>query len=305
MLAAAANEGDQMAAVVDRRSFLLPRAVAPDAEIFAVGDIHGRPDLLRALLDEAAREPRRRERRAVVFLGDLVDRGPDSLGAIDLAIGAADRIGADEMVCLMGNHEAMMRLALDPKAPWDDALDALETWLMNGGGAVVRQFAHFEAAPPGPEELLTLVRVALPARVRDWLESLKSHWRSNGLLFVHAGVNPRMDLNAFLAAPWNAPLARLDEERHWAWVRWPFLEHRPGADGFSGLFVVHGHTPNDASPHATPELQIARFRLNLDAGSGLTGMARLAIFRGAEVKLVTALGPTNRMLADQFSSSSG
>jgi len=287
-----------MAAVVDRRSFLLPREIAPDAEIFVVGDIHGRPDLLRPLLDEAALEPRRRNKRVILFLGDLVDRGPDSLGAIDLAIGAAEQIGADEKVFLMGNHEAMMRLALDPKSPWDDALDALETWLMNGGGAVVRQFAHFETPPPGPEELLTVIRVAVPARVRNWLESLKSHWRSNDILFVHAGVNPRMDLAAFLAAPWNAPLATLDEERHWAWVRWPFLERRPGREGFSGLFVVHGHTPNDASPDSTPELQIACFRLNLDVGSGLTGMARMGVFRGSEVKLVTALGPTNRMLAN-------
>src|SRR5271157_2897954 len=77
-----------MAAVVSRETFVLPRAVAPDVEVFAVGDIHGRTDLLRALLDEAAREPKLRQRRAIVFLGDLVDRGPDSLGAIDLAIGA-------------------------------------------------------------------------------------------------------------------------------------------------------------------------------------------------------------------------
>ena len=287
-----------MAAVFDRRSFLLPREVAPDVEVFAIGDIHGRPDLLRALLDEAALEPRRRERRVIVFLGDLVDRGPDSLGAIDLAIGAKESVGADEQVFLTGNHEAMMRLALDPKSPWDDALDALETWLLNGGGAVVRQFAHFETPPPDPEGLLTVIRVALPERVRNWLWSLKSHWRSKEVLFVHAGVNPRVDLETFLAAPWNAPLSTLDEDRHWAWVRWPFLEHRPGSEGFGGFFVVHGHTPNDGSPNATPELQIARFRLNLDVGSGLTGMARMGVFRGPEVKLMTALGPTNRMLAD-------
>jgi len=156
-----------MAAVVNRETYRLPRAVAPDLEIFAVGDIHGRTDLLHALLDEAAREPKRRERRAIVFLGDLVDRGPDSLGAIDLAIGAGERIGADEQIALMGNHETMMRLAVDPKTPWDDALDALGAWLRNGGAASVRQFADFEVAPEGPEELLTVIRVALPGRVRS------------------------------------------------------------------------------------------------------------------------------------------
>src|SRR5271157_1384776 len=111
-----------MAAVVQRQTFALPRAVASDVEIFAIGDIHGRTDLLRALLDEAAAEPRRRDRRAIVFLGDLVDRGPDSLGAIDLAIGAGARIGAQDSIALMGNHETMMRLALESETPWDVAL---------------------------------------------------------------------------------------------------------------------------------------------------------------------------------------
>ena len=285
-----------MAAVVSREMFVLPRAVAPDVEVFAVGDIHGRTDLLHALLDAAANEPRLRRRRAIVFLGDLVDRGPDSLGAIDLAIGAGERIGADEQIALMGNHEMMMRLAVDPKTPWDDALDALGNWLRNGGAASVRQFADFEVAPEGPEELLTVIRVALPGRARDWLETLRSHWRSQDVLFVHAGVNPDVDLEAFLAAPWNTPLAELDEERHWAWVRWPFLEASPGPGGFGGLFVVHGHTPNDARPNASHADQIRRFRLNLDAGSGLTGLAKMAVFRGDEAKVLTALGPTNRML---------
>ncbi len=102
-----------MSAAVERREFALPFGPSPEKEIFAVGDIHGRADLLAALIEEAAREPKRREKRAIVFLGDLVDRGPDSLGAIDLAIGAAERIGADEGIALMGNHEAMMRLALE------------------------------------------------------------------------------------------------------------------------------------------------------------------------------------------------
>jgi len=157
---------------VERREFALPFAASPDTEIFAVGDIHGRADLLAALIDEAAREPKRREKRAIVFLGDLVDRGPDSLGAIDLAIGAAARIGADEEIALMGNHEAMMRLALDVSAPWDVALDALANWLRNGGAATVRQFQDFEVPPDGAEELLTVIRVAVPERVRSWLASL-------------------------------------------------------------------------------------------------------------------------------------
>jgi len=285
-----------MAAVVSRETYGLPRAVAPDVEVLAVGDLHGRADLLQALLDEAAIEPKRRERRILLFLGDLVDRGPDSLGAINLAIGAGARIRADETVALIGNHEAMMRLALDAQTPREAALDALGAWLRNGGTAVVRQIADLDPPPAAPEALLAVLRVALPDWVRRWLETLRPHWRTGGVLFVHAGVNPGIDIETFLAAPWNEPLARLKEERHWAWVRWPFLEASLGADGFSGYFVVHGHTPNDALPRPSHADQIRRFRLNLDAGSGLTGLAKMAVIRGNEAKVLTALGPTNRML---------
>ena len=296
MLAASVGKG-AMAAVVDRQTYEMPRSVAPDTEVFAVGDLHGRRDLLQALLDEAAREPRRRERRALVFLGDLVDRGPDSLGTVDLAVEAGARMGANEQIGLMGNHETMMRLALDPRAPWDDALDALGNWLRNGGGSVVRQFAQFDVQPDGPEELLTMIRVAAPDRIRRWLDSLQANWRSGDVLFVHAGVNPRVDLERFLAAPWNTPLAELDEDMHWAWVRWPFLEASPDSQGFGGYFVVHGHTPNDARANPSHPDQIRGFRLNLDAGSGRTGLAKMGVFRGSEAKVMTALGPTNQMLA--------
>jgi serine/threonine protein phosphatase 1 len=287
-----------MSAAIERREFALPFAASPEMEIFAVGDIHGRSDLLAALIDEAAREPRRGEKRAIVFLGDLVDRGPDSLGAIDLAIGAAARIGADEDIGLMGNHEAMMRLALDSATPWDVAIEALEAWIANGGEKTLAEFVEADEPPEDVDELLNAARASLPKRVRAWLEGLRASWRSGELLFVHAGVNPRFELEAFLAVPWNMPLASLDEKRHWAWVRWPFLNHRPGPEGFGGVFVVHGHTPNDARRNASHEDQIAGYRLNLDAGSGVTGVAKMAIIRGRRAEVVAARGPTNRALGE-------
>lgn len=285
-----------MPVVVERRGFSLPLSVSPEAEVFAVGDIHGRSDLLAALIDQAAREPKLRDRRAIVFLGDLVDRGPDSLGAIDLAMAAKARAGADEAVALMGNHEAMMRLALDPTTPRDDAIDALDTWIANGGDRTMAEFVKTDEAPENLDALLKIARAALPERVRSWLESLRASWRSGEVLFVHAGVNPQVELEAFLAVPWNIPLAQLDEDRHWAWVRWPFLQHRP-RKGFGGFFVIHGHTPNDARRDPSHEDQIAGFRLNLDAGSGMTGAAKMAIIRGSQAEVVVARGPTNRELA--------
>jgi len=285
-----------MSVVVERRGFSLPLGVSPEAEIFAVGDIHGRSDLLVALIDEAAREPKLRDKRTIVFLGDFVDRGPDSLGAIDLAIGAKARVGADEAIALMGNHETMMRLALDPETPWDDAIDAFDTWLGNGGDRTVAEFVKSEQPPEYFDDLLTEARASLPPRIRAWLASSRASWRSGQVLFVHAGVNPEVELETFLAAPWNIPLATLDEDRHWAWVRRPFLEHRPGPDGFGGFFVVHGHTPNDARPKASHADQIAGYRLNLDAGSAMTGIAKMAIIRDRYAEVVSARGQGNLKL---------
>jgi serine/threonine protein phosphatase 1 len=276
--------------VLDRMRYGLPRAGADGTEIFAIGDIHGRSDLLGALLDEAACEPRRASRRVVVLLGDLVDRGADSLGAIDLALDAAERARGDETVALMGNHEAMMRLALDAATPHVDAIDALQTWIVNGGDKTLAEFLRFSATPADLDELLGDARESLPPRVGDWLLSLKSHWRSGGLLFVHAGVNPGVDLESFLAEPWNAPLATLGGDQHWAWVRRPFLSAAPGPQGYGGYFVVHGHTPNDLRSDPSPTDQIRRFRLNLDSGSVMTGVATMAIFRGASAEVVTARG---------------
>jgi serine/threonine protein phosphatase 1 len=282
-----------MSVVVERRGFLLPLGVSPEAEVFAVGDIHGRSDLLVALIDEAAREPKLRDKRTIVFLGDLVDRGSDSLGAIDLAMAAKARIGADEAIALMGNHEGMMRLALDPETPLDDAIDALETWIANGGDRTMAEFVKTEEPPEYLDDMLTEARSSLPPRVHAWLSSLRASWRSGQVLFVHAGVNPQAELETFLAVPWNTPLAKLDEDRHWAWVRRPFLDHRPGPEGFSGFFVIHGHTPNDARPKASHADQIAGFRLNLDAGSVLTGIAKMAIIRDRHAEVISARGPTS------------
>jgi serine/threonine protein phosphatase 1 len=283
-----------MSMVVERRGFSLPLGVSPEAEIFVVGDIHGRSDLFGALIDEAAREPKLREKRTIVFLGDFIDRGPDSLGAIDLAMTAKARVGADEAIALMGNHEAMMRLALDPETPWDDAIDAFDTWLANGGDRTLAQFLKSEDPPESLDDLLIEARASLPPRIRAWLESSRASWRSGNILFVHAGVNPEVELEAFLAAPWSIPLHKLDEDRHWAWVRRPFLEHRPGPNGFGGFFVVHGHTPNDARRNASHADQIAGFRLNLDGGSAMTGVAKMAVIRDRYAEVVSARGATKR-----------
>ena len=271
-------------------------SAAEDTEIFAFGDIHGRSDLLAALIDEAAREPSVRDKRAIVFLGDLIDRGYDSLGVVDLAIASKARLGADEAIGLMGNHEAMMRLALDPETPSKGAIDAFETWIANGGDRTLAEFVEAGLAARGSRGLIEAARASLAA-ARARLARIPAGKLALGRPLVRPRWSqPEIELEAFLALPWNIPLVELDEDRHWAWVRWPFLAHSPGKGGFSGFFVVHGHTPNDGRRDPSHVDQIAQFRLNLDAGSGMTGVAKMAVIRGRHAEVIAARGPTNREL---------
>ncbi len=266
----------------------LRRAVASDVEIFAIGDIHGRSDLLDALLEVAEAAPPRASARRLVFTGDLVDRGPDSLGVLALAAAAGERIGAEETIGLMGNHEILMRLTLDLATPSRPALAALRVWFGNGGDAVAEELIGFHAPVDGASGLLRELRLATPEWVRAWLDGLRPYYRSGAVLFVHGGVNPTVPLEAFLDLPWDMPFDGFDESAHWAWVRGPFLDHRPDARGFSGFFVVHGHTPLDRGHTRGHAEQVERFRLNLDGGSAMTGIAKMAILRGGVAEIVTA-----------------
>jgi len=278
---------------VEREHFLCPRAPEEGVEAFAVGDIHGRPDLLEALLAAAANEPKRAARRELIFLGDLVDRGPANLDTIVLSLQAGARIGADKVTYLMGNHETMMRLALDPATPRAVALEALANWVRNGGGRVLDEFDPELTAERDPRVALIAARAVTPEYVKDWLDGLQAHARSGGLLFVHAGVHPERSLEAYLARPWNTPLSEIREAEHWAWIRGAFLAAEPGPEGFFGYMVVHGHSPGDLGYTPGHAEQIARCRLNLDGGSGLTGRAKLGIFRGQVVEVLTTRGPRN------------
>ena len=275
-----------------RESLQLPRAVAAGEEIVVVGDIHGRSDLLDALLEAAAATPREAPVRRLVFTGDLNDRGPDTLGVFAIAAAAGPRIGARETIGLMGNHEILMRLALDPATPEREARDAMEVWLGNGGEAVAEALLDEETPHRDLRKLVAALRAAAPSFLSAWLAALRSHYQSGDVLFVHAGVNPDLPLADTLAAPWNEPLDRLDDKAHWAWVRAPFLNHRPGKEGFFGLFVVHGHTPLDMGMTSGHAEQVERFRLNLDGGSAATGLAKMAILRGDMAQVVTAYADT-------------
>jgi serine/threonine protein phosphatase 1 len=169
---------------------------------YAIGDVHGCLDKLQRILvrcrDHGGDRPRR-----LVFVGDYVDRGPDSRGVIETLLALQQQEA--EMVCLRGNHEAMM---LEAFATGDEDL-----WLLNGGGSTLGSYGIRQA-------------LDLPGEHMDWVTRLPLSFDDGWRLFVHAGLNP------------HAPLDRQTEEDV-LWIREPFLSSRRDF----GRLVVHGHTP--------------------------------------------------------------
>lgn len=171
---------------------------------YAIGDIHGCAEALDRLLVAIDRHRAGRPRR-LVFLGDYIDRGPDSAGVI-ARLCILKRREPSFVTCLMGNHEAMMINA------YRSGLDTL-TWLENGGAATMASFGIKD-----PE--------ALPRDVLGWLSGLVTVHEDAQRYYVHAGFRPlRRGIDPDV-------MTRL-------WVREPFLT----ADFDFGKHVVHGHTP--------------------------------------------------------------
>lgn len=183
----------------------------PEAQLFVIGDVHGQAGALGAALDGIGRVPGTGMPRRLVFLGDLIDRGPDSLGAVRLALGAADRAKVDAVTLLPGNHELMLIDGLlSPQEFMGD-------WLDNGGDAVIRE------ADPGctARKLADLAEIARAAFDPAFLTAMTSGTtfeRAGELLLVHAGLAPGVERRRSLRRGGSAPPGG-----HWAWIRDPFL----------------------------------------------------------------------------------
>jgi diadenosine tetraphosphatase ApaH/serine/threonine PP2A family protein phosphatase len=192
--------------------------------LYAVGDIHGRLDLLRDLLqliEDDAHARSQATRRTLVFLGDYVDRGPDSSGVV--ANLTARAFPGFDTHFLKGNHEAILLNFLG------DPLH-LDHWLVNGGQATMDSYGVDTRAlaeeRARPERWREAFAAALPETHLRFFRSLQLSVTIGDYLFVHAGVRP------------GVPLAAQSED-DLVWIRGPFLDHA----GSFGKFVVHGHTP--------------------------------------------------------------
>jgi len=222
-----------------------PRGHAvPDGErVYAIGDIHGRLDLLDRLLDGIERDDAGRDpaRTLIIFLGDLIDRGPDSRRVVERAMAVAQ--GPRPVRFLMGNHEEVFLRAVEGD------LRALRLLLRIGGRETILSYGveaeDFRSLDFGP--LATLLRQKVPAEHLSFLSGFEESIEVGDYLFVHAGVRPGVSLGDQSASDMR-------------WIRDDFLRHR---DSF-GKVVVHGHS-------ITNDVDVRSNRIGIDTGAYASG----------------------------------
>jgi serine/threonine protein phosphatase 1 len=202
------------------------RRGAPGHRVYAIGDVHGRLDLLDGLLQQIDADHRARGGEAkplLVFLGDLIDRGPDSNQVVERVRGGA--LPGFRTVALLGNHEEVLLRLLDGEE------GLLRQWFGFGGADTLASYgtdASALLALPEPTALQR-IRHAIPAEHQAFLRELGDSFRFGDYLFVHAGIRPGIPLER------QSPVDL-------RWIRQPFLADRRE----HGMLVVHGHTISKA-----------------------------------------------------------
>jgi len=236
----------------------LPRTDSGE-RIYAIGDIHGRYDLLRLLLDRvgehAAALPPAKSLH-IVFLGDLVDRGPDSAKVVEFLYDLEQR--TDQVIVLMGNHEEAMIKSVDGDA------NILKRWLSVGGAETVTSYGLRLPDPRDDGRQYTrYLQASLPAAQMRWLRNRPLTAQSGDYFFCHAGIRP------------GVALSRQTRE-DLLWIRDDFIDHE--AD--HGAVIVHGHTIES-------NIVIRDNRIGIDSGAYCHGVLTALYLENEQQQLIS------------------
>lgn len=211
--------------------------------VYAVGDIHGRLDLLDRLLDRIAEDDAGRApaETTIIFLGDLIDRGPESAQVVERLRRLAERRANTRF--LLGNHEEVFLRAVagDKKAlPFFNRIGGRETILSYGVSEEDYRTCDYD-------ELMAMLQARVPQEHIDFLSGFEDIIIIGDYAFVHAGIRP------------HEPLAsqRTSDLR---WIRDEFLDH----DAPLEKVIVHGHSITD-------DVDVRPHRIGLDTGAFASG----------------------------------
>ena len=235
-------------------------ASAPEGQrVYAVGDVHGRSDLFIALIE--AIELDNREQGAasttVVLLGDLVDRGPDSVNVLALA---REWKKFRNVRILAGNHEEMFLRSFTD-------VDMLRHFLRHGGRETLLSYGmdKREYSRASIEEVQALMTEIVPQADLDFIADFENLITIGDYVFVHAGVEPGVPLE-------DQQVAKL------RWIREPFLSHTEPHDGV----VVHGHTITDQPVDQGN-------RIGIDTGAYNTGRLTAVVLESESRRYISAV----------------
>ncbi len=221
-------------------------SVADGARIYAVGDVHGRLDLLEQMLALIAQDQQTTPTQStaqLIFLGDYVDRGMQSSDVIDRLLLLREEM--PDLICLRGNHEDVLLQVTDGTA--DE--DMLAGWLSYGGRETLASYGVPSRLLYADDmaEIAEVAQKAVPQAHQHFLRSLPLMHDSGDYLFVHAGVHPARALDA-------------QRDHDLLWIREPFLSW---PDDF-GKTIVHGHS-------ISPTVEVRANRIGIDTGAYATG----------------------------------
>ena len=232
--------------------------------IYAIGDIHGHLDKLEEVTARIFADGG--PDAEVVFLGDLVDRGPDSKGVIDFVLNGLEQ--GRNWTVLTGNHDRMFRYFLELSPRVDMRLRPDLYWLHErlGGRETLASYGLTFDPEARLSEIHAAARATVPEQHVTFLTQLPYTKLHSDLLFVHAGIRPEVALED-----------QLDDDL--CWIREDFLNY-PNPHPW---LVVHGHTPVDRPTHFGNHV-------NLDTGAGYGQAITAAVFENGRLWHLTAQG---------------
>lgn len=240
----------------------MPSTIPAGTIVYAIGDIHGRLDLLRQLEAKIQRDAAAidADRRLIVCLGDYIDRGDNSRGVIEHLMSAPPE--TFERICLVGNHESYLLRFLD-----DSSVAA--NWLDNGGRETLSSYGILPPSRPdhegASESLQAEWRASFPQSHEAFLRSLAPSHREGDYFFVHAGVRP------------GVPLDRQDPH-DLMWIRDEFIRDKSDF----GAVVVHGHTIQSEPENLSN-------RIGIDTGAFKSGRLTSAVLCDTDRRFLSTL----------------